>query len=360
VVDHAPSDDVAERTVLVAGAAGVIGRHAAAEYAARGARVLGVSRRIIPDAPFQPLPVDLSDATAARKGLAGAGDVTHLVFAAYVERPTPAEQVTANVALLRHTLDGLTAAGASLRHVLLPQGGKAYGAHLGYMKTPAKESDPRLLGPNFYYDQEDLLRQVGAERGFAVTMLRPEAVIGYATGNPMNLLMVIAVYAAVCRELGLPLRFPGTFAAHEALYQVTDAELLARAVVWAGGAPTAAGEVLNVTNGDQLRWKHVFPAVARDFGMDLAEPQPINLVEHMAAQEGVWRRLVERHDLVRTPWHQLVGWAFGDFLFSSGFDNVSSTIKARHAGFQDCCDSEERFIELFDRLRQAKVIPPLG
>jgi nucleoside-diphosphate-sugar epimerase len=178
--------DVADRTVLVAGAAGVIGTYAAAEYRHRGAHVLGVSRRAVPDAPYEHLRVDLSDAEAARDGLEAAKDVTHLVFGAYVERPTLSEQVTANVALLRNTLEGLASAGAPLRHVMLPQGMKAYGAHLGYMKTPAKETDPRLLGPNFYYDQEDLLRTVAAERGFDVTMLRPEAVIGYATGNPMN------------------------------------------------------------------------------------------------------------------------------------------------------------------------------
>jgi nucleoside-diphosphate-sugar epimerase len=351
--------DVAGRTVLVAGAAGVIGSHAAREYTARGARVLAVSRRSLPDVPYEHLPVDLSDADAAREGLAAAGDVTHVVFGAYAEQPTLAGQIPANLALLRNTLDGLAAAGAPLRHVVLPQGGKAYGAHLGHMKTPARESDPRLLGPNFYYDQEDLLREVAAERGFDVTMLRPEAVIGYATGNPMNLLMVIAVYASVCRELGLPLRFPGTFAAYNALYQVTDAQLLARAAVWAGGTPAAAGEVFNVTNGDQVRWKHLFPAFARYFGMELAEPQPISLVEHMDAQEEVWQRLVARHGLVPTPWSRLVGWAFGDFIFSAGFDNVSSTIKIRQAGFGDCYDTEDRFRELFDELIEQKVIPPV-
>jgi nucleoside-diphosphate-sugar epimerase len=352
--------DVADRTVLVAGAAGVIGTYAAAEYRRHGAGVLGVSRRAVPDAPYEHLRVDLSDPAAARIGLRVAKDVTHLVFGAYLERPTLAEQVTANVALLRNTLDGLAAAGAPLRHVMLPQGMKAYGAHLGYMKTPAKETDPRLLGPNFYYAQEDLLRAVATERGFAVTMLRPEAVIGYATGNPMNLLMVIAVYASVCRGLGLPLRFPGGFAAYNCLYQVTDAELLARATVWSGGEPAADGEIFNVTNTDQVRWKHLFPLFAEYFDLDLAEPQPIDLVEHMAAQEAVWRRLEERHHLVRTPWNQLVGWAFGDAIFNSGFDNVSSTVKIRQAGFQDSYDTEDRFVRLFDGLIENKIIPPIG
>jgi hypothetical protein len=94
--------------------------------------------------------------------------------------------------------------------------------------------------------------------------------------------------------------------------------------------------------------------------MELAEAQPIGLVEHMAGQEAVWQRLVERHDLVRTPWRELVGWGFGDAIFNSGFDNVSSTVKVRQAGFQESYDTEERFEELFDRLAELKVIPPRG
>ena len=48
-----------------------------------------------------------------------------------------------------------------LRHVTFYQGGKSYGADLGPFKTAAREDDPRLMPPNFYYDQdqEDLLRQ---------------------------------------------------------------------------------------------------------------------------------------------------------------------------------------------------------
>lgn len=352
-----PSDE--SGSVLVTGAGGVIGRHAATEYLRLGRQVRGVSRRSVEGASWEHLRVDLLDPEGARDGLAAAGDTTHVVFGAYMERPSTAELSEVNVALLRNTLDGLDAAGAPLQHVTLYQGGKAYGAHLGYFNTPAKERDPRLVQPNFYYDQEDVLRAVAAERGFELTVLRPEGVIGYAVGNPMNLLMVIAVYASICRELGQPLRFPGTHAAYDALYQVTDAELLAQATVWAGAEPAAAGQIFNITNGDQLRWRRLWPAFARHFGMDYAEPQPVPLAEAMPLHADVWNRLVERHDLVRTPFEHLAGWDFGDFLFRSEFDNVTSTTKARQAGFTPCLDSEDRFLELFDRLAADRVIPPL-
>jgi hypothetical protein len=48
-----------------------------------------------------------------------------------------------------------------------------------------------------------------------------------------------------------------------------------------------------------------------------------------------------------------------EFISTSGFDNVSSTITLRQAGFGDCLDTGDRFLELFDRLAAGRVIPPL-
>lgn len=346
-------------TVLVAGDGGLIGSYAARAYTELGWTVHGVSRRDVPEAPWRHHCIDLLDAAAAKDGLADLGDVTHLVFAAYIERSTEEELIEVNDALLRHTLDALAAADAPLRHVTLYQGGKAYGHHLGFFNTPAKESDPRLIAPHFYYTQEDLLKQAAAERGFSFTALRPEGVTGYATGNPMNLLLVIGVYAAISKALGLPLRFPGTRAAYDALYQTTDAELLARATVWAGSADTAADQVFNVTNGDQFRWSGLWPRFAEHFGMDYAPPQQMSLTEAMPARAEVWESLVERWGLVPTPFDELVGWGVGDFLFHHEADNITSTVKIRQAGFADALDTETRLLELFDRLVEQRVLPPL-
>src|SRR5882724_2454014 len=120
---------------------------------------------------------------------------------------SPVAFAVANVAILRNLLDVVEKTSPSLQHVTFYQGGKAYGADLGPFKTPAREDDPRLMSPNFYYDQEDFLRGRQTGRSWAFTVLRPEAVSGYAIGNPMNLTMVIGVYAAISKELGLPLRF---------------------------------------------------------------------------------------------------------------------------------------------------------
>ena len=44
-------------------------------------------------------------------------------------------------------------AAPSLRRVVLVTGTKYYGVHLGPLKTPMRETDPRHMPPNYYFDQ---------------------------------------------------------------------------------------------------------------------------------------------------------------------------------------------------------------
>ena len=338
----------------------MIGRNAATHFANQpDTQVLGLSRRTPLEAVgIQGISVNLLDPEEVRSQLSSiVADVTHVVFAAYIERPNAKEKSEVNSALLNHLMDVLEAHAPGLQHITLYQGGKAYGADLGPFKTPAREDDPRLMPPNFYYDQEDILRQRQVGQSWQFTILRPEAVCGYAVGNPMNLLMVIAVYASISKQLGLPLRFPGPMAAYQALYQLTSAEILAEATDWAGKTDAAWGEIFNITNGDYFRWENLWPRIARMFEMEVAPPVPLSLAEYMADKGPVWEQIVEQYGLNATPYQELVNWEFGDFIFHSCFDNISSTIKARRAGFHACIDTEEMFGNFFQRLGQAKVIP---
>ena len=348
------------RRIVVAGAQGVIGRAAAIHFAREaGTTVYGLSRRWGEGlAGVEAVSVDLLQPDDVRAKLGPLRDITHLVFAAYIEKPTAREKSEVNVAILRNLLDVLEGTSPGLRHVTFYQGGKAYGADLGPFKTPAREDDPRLMPPNFYYDQEDFLRERARGKAWSLTALRPEAVCGFATGNPMNLTMVIAVYAALSKELGLPLRFPGTEAAYRALYQVTSADILAEAADWAGRTAGARGEIFNITNGDYFRWQHLWPKIARCFDMEVADPVPTPLATYMADKGPLWERMVAKHGLRPIPYDQLVSWPFGDFIMNSGFDNISSTIKARRAGFSPCIDTQDMFTAFFDRLRADRVIPP--
>jgi nucleoside-diphosphate-sugar epimerase len=349
-------------SILIAGAQGVIGQAAAEHFSSLpDTTVYGLSRRMIEDLPgVTPINVDLLSPRDVERAVAPLSDITHIVFAAYIEKETPQERSELNVSLLRNLLTVAEKHAPGLRHVTLYQGGKAYGADLGPFKTPAREDDPRLMGPNFYYDQEDFLRERQAGKHWHYSILRPEAVCGYAVGNPMNLAMVIGVYAAISKELGLPLRFPGPEAAYRALYQVTSADILAKATAWAGGAPSAANEIFNITNGDYFRWQFMWPKIARAFQMEVAEPVPMPLKVYMADKGPLWERITGKYNLMPIPYNHLVSWPFGDFIFNSAFDNISSTIKARLHGFPDCIDTEDMFTNFFADMRRRRILPPLS
>jgi nucleoside-diphosphate-sugar epimerase len=352
-------------TILVAGANGLVGRHAAAAFATTpGWRVITAGRRAVPgeiaEVIDEHLTVDLLDPTEALDVATVRPDVTHLVFAAYAARPSAGERSEANVALLSNTLAGFRQSQSLLQHVTLYQGGGAYGGDTGPYKIPARESDPRLPLPNFADEQADLLIESASSDGFRWTVLRPDTVVGYTVGNPMNLLMVLAAYASVCRARGMPLRFPGSEAQYRCLSQVTDAELLGRASVWAASSEGAVDDVFNVTNGDAFRWCDLWPRIAETFGVGLAPPVPFSLVEAMEGNGDVWEWLVNQYDLIPTAWDQVANWSFGDAVLGAGYDKLFSTVKIRQGGFGEAMDSEEQFVRWFDRLAAMKAIPPLG
>jgi nucleoside-diphosphate-sugar epimerase len=346
-------------TALVTGPQGLIGSHVCERLVESGEwEVLGASRRGAAAAGVEGVRVDLADAEAARAGLAqSGGSVTHLVFAAYAADPDPLAEAERNVALLANTLAGLRAAGAPLRQVTIFQGAKAYGAHLGPFPTPARESDPRVFGPLFYYPQEDLLRAEAARGGFDFTILRPDFILGSAPNNPINILLSAAVYGAYCAAEGVPFRFPGTPAAFDALLQMTSADLLARATEWAMSAPAAAGEIFNVTNGDHIRWRYEWEHLAAALGLPTAEPQPLRLAAHVAGRPEVWQAIVAAHGLRPTAVTELVSWAVADFMFGIAWDVHSSTVKIRQAGFGECVDTRAEIARLVAHLRSERFIP---
>jgi len=349
-----------KNVVLIAGVHGVSGRTAAEHWASvPGTRVYGLSRRSAPlPAGVDAIYADLLDRENLQLKLEQISGITHIVFGAYIERPTATERSEVNVTILKNLLDVVEKTSPFLRHVTFYQGGKAYGADLGPFKTPAREDDPRLMPPNFYYDQEDLLRKRQLGKAWHWTALRPEATTGFGLGNPMNLGMSIAVYAAISKELGLPLRFPGTEKSYRILYQITSAEILAKATTWAGQSDAAQNEIFNITNGDYFRWKYLWPRIASMFDMRAADPIPTPLTMYMADKKPVWEAMVHKHGLQPLPYEQVSSWPFADAILRlMEYDNITSTIKARRAGFQDCIDTEEMFKSFFTRLRRDRVIP---
>ncbi|HET6521822.1 MAG TPA: SDR family oxidoreductase, partial [Geminicoccaceae bacterium] len=214
-----------KKKAVVVGALGVIGRNLVSHLSDLddGWEIVGLSRRA-PDfeSPAAYIGVDLLDRADAEARLRHLTDATHVFYCAFQARPTWAEHNAPNLAMLVNAVEPIEAASPGLRHVHLVEGNKIYGSHLGPFKTPAKESDPPHMPPNFYFDQESWLRDHQRGKAWTWSALRPHTVCGFALGNPMNITTCIAVYAAISKELGLPLRFPGKPGAFRAIYQATD------------------------------------------------------------------------------------------------------------------------------------------
>ncbi len=358
------------KTVLVAGATGLVGHAAMQHFSGElGTEVIAVSRRR-PDELFgaRHVSVDLTDRARSAEVFGAMGAVTHVVYAALYEKPglvsgwREDDQIAVNDAMARNLFDPLLGAAKGLRHVSLLQGTKAYGVHARAMKFPAREGrDEARDVANFYWQQEDYLTAMQAGRDFALTIFRPVLITGFSLGAAMNLIPAIGVYGAILKARGEPLHYPGGPAR---VSQAIDAGLLARAMAWAGEARSARNEAFNVANGDVFAWPHVWPALARQLGMEVGEPRPMSLAAEILPAEEEWQNIVAQHGLAAPDLKRFVGLSFEYADYQMGYGRTtpapaafSSTIRLMQAGFHEVADTEAMLVRALAAFQQRRLLP---
>ena len=345
---------------LIAGVSGIVGRGIATRLLGQGWRVIGLSRT--PPKPaidgLEHVAADLTDAEGLKAALARLGAaVTHIFYAGRAPDPDPEVEAARNTVMLVNTVEAAQAAGARLVHVHSVHGTKWYGSHVGPFKTPAEEDDPRCAVPNFYFDQQDWLEAEGPKRGFAWSTTRPHLLIGFSLGYPHNILSVVAVHAVLCREQGRPLTFPGTQGHFDRVSQVTDIDLLVDAMQWCATSPSAANQPFNVINADYFRWKDVWPDIAAFFELEPAGVQTESLTDAFAAAAGPWREMVAREGLSEPDIGRIANGPYGDATFAATWDDMSSTVKIRRAGFDRAYASRDSLLGALAAYRRHRVIP---
>jgi nucleoside-diphosphate-sugar epimerase len=349
---------MADRVALVIGPTGATGGPIAAALARRaGWRVYGMSRTAPSgNAPFTHLAADLTDLASCRRALTGIGPVTHSFFAARAPfREGGVEDVEGNVAMLAATLDAVET--PSLEHVHLLEGIKWYGMHLGPYPTPSREDDPRHLPPNFYYDQQDLLSARASQARWSWSASRPSYICDFAPNRSRNLITVLGAYAAICRELDVPLDFPGSAAAYSVLSELSDATCLAEAIIFLSTHESGRNAAFNVTNGDSFRWCQVWPLLAQWFDMPCGVPRNMKLATWMADKGPVWDRIVIRHRLQPRPLESVASWEFADFVFTKEWDLLTDNGRLRRAGFNVCVDTVTMLRDQIERYCDARLLP---
>ncbi|GAA1422498.1 NAD-dependent epimerase/dehydratase family protein [Agrococcus citreus] len=356
-------------TVAIFGASGLVGAAAVDAFLAAGERVVAVSRRapeLLGGGEPEHLPLDLLDGDGVREAIGGRGDITHVVYAAVHEQPDlvrgwrDREQMETNLRMIRSALEPLIASG-SLAHVSLLQGTKAYGAHLHPIRVPAREREPRDAHENFYWLQEDYVREEGERSGFAWTIFRPPLIVGPTYGVAMNLVPVIGAYAAIRAAEGLPFTYPG---GPSYVAEAVDTEVLAQALVWASRAAEARDEHFNISNGEVFQWRDLWPAFAEELGVEAGPDERFRISEYLLRRTALWEEIVARRGLRPLALPELLGRShlYADFQFAAGAKAppppaLLSTVKLHEAGFHGVRDTELSFRRWFRVLVERRIIP---
>ncbi len=157
---------MSKKTVLVAGASGLVGSAAVRHFSGLPDwEVVAVSRRAPPSREgVRFLSVDLTDPSRCAEVFRQMSEVTHVVYAAVNETPglvagwLDPHQMQTNRSMLVNLFEPLASVAKALQHISVLQGTKAYGAHIAPFPVPARERWPRHPHANFYWLHEDYIK----------------------------------------------------------------------------------------------------------------------------------------------------------------------------------------------------------
>src|ERR1700704_6375755 len=160
----------------------------------------------------------------------------------------------------------------------------------------------------------------------------------------MDLIPPLGVYAAMLREQGGALDYPGGAAR---VAQAVDVDLLARAIAWSGEAEAARNQAFNVTNGDVFTWENIWPAIADALDMKPGQSVPLSLAKEYPDWIAPWDELRRQHNLAAPDLETFVGLSFqyADYTMRYGQTqlgppSIVSTVKINQAGFTEMMDTE--------------------
>jgi nucleoside-diphosphate-sugar epimerase len=354
---------MSQKTALVVGSTGIVGRNLAMHLADQDWGVYGLARKPVVAPGVHAVAADLLDPAALSVALKDVKP-SHVYITTWMRQPTEAENIRVNSAMVRNLLDAISAAG-SVEHVGPVTGLKHYlGPFEAYGKgvlpaTPFREEQGRLDVENFYYAQEDEVFAAAKREGFGWSVHRPHTIVGYAVGNAMNMGVTLAVYASICRATGRPFLFPGSAAQWNGLTDMTDARLLARHLLWAGTTPAARDQAFNVVNGDVFRWSWMWERIASWFELEPAPfPDVVTPLESQLADAApVWRSIADQQQLSEPDLDKLISPWHTDADLGRPIEVMTDMSKSRKLGFLDYRATDDSFFDLFTQLRETKLIP---
>jgi nucleoside-diphosphate-sugar epimerase len=313
------------KKVLITGASGLLGVAAIERFLDAGWDVVGVSRRK-PELPsgrnIDFLSVDLRDQEKTRAAFEPLTDVTHIAYTALHEKP----ELVAGWSSKGQSIPIMPCCAMWWSRSSAPapiastsasfKGRRSTACTCTQFRSRPRERDARKDHPNFFFDQEAYVGEMGAKHDFSYTALRPQLVTG-PTPGALNVLTAIGAYAAIRREKGEPFGFPG---GPSFVWEAADADLVADVMIWAAQSPQAANEAFNITNGDVFEWRNVWPGIAETLGVKTGPDTPTSVTTYLAENAEIWDKIVAKYGLRSRSLRELVGQGdqHADFAFAYG------------------------------------------
>ncbi|KAF3002722.1 hypothetical protein E8E14_002454 [Neopestalotiopsis sp. 37M] len=281
-----------------------------------------------------------------------------------------------NTQLLDAAVQAIEAVAPNLQSFILQTGGKGYGLEFPKdvsIRPPLTESNPRIPEPwadnIFYYSQYDRLAELSRGKSWAFSEIRPDGIIGFTpVTNPMNLAQGIALYLELYKEVhgaGASIPFPGHQHGYTSTHTDTFQDLLSRMEIHAALNPDECGDggVFNVADGRAVTWEQVWPRLCEHFGLVGTGPDnsssTLPLLEFVDKHKHVWKAIARRHGLKETLAEEQ-NWGFIEFmLVQFDFDRQYDLTRSREVGFTDEIDTVEGYKIAWERMRKAKMLPPL-
>ena len=388
-----------DETAVVTGANGVSGQamlKLLLKSPRRWATIFAISQGESPigvatDPRVQYIAADFLDKPDSIASLLKAKAVTsgQCFFFSYKDSTDPLVMQQVNGAMLKNFINATHIADAIPKRIVLQTGGKHYGVHQGTFSIPAEESDLRLdLGPNFYYRQEDILKDLGSKFRFDYVVVRPLTIIGALKGNYLNLAIALGLYLAVSKELGDAPIFNGNPLKYHSVETLSSSTMNAYLEEWCALTPACANQAFNATNGDSTVWARLFPDLCRYFDLEPPSenqfngpaPRPLigsfstvrpldykendtielrNSLQQWAKEKRTleaWERLSMREGLDEDTFKK-ASWGYADRNMAIKYSKIESLTKARKFGFLGYVDSTANFLEVLNEASDLNILP---
>jgi hypothetical protein len=206
--------------------------------------------------------------------------------------------------------------------------------------------------------EEESLIQKSTNKKWGWTSLRSNAIIDIYIDNYSNIATQIAIYATICKELGIPMRFPGSEETYNARVDITALEILKESMQYVLSQNSCKGEIFNITDGNDLRWIDLWRQISDYFHIQAGKPKVYSLGAYMQTRKSIWQKICKKYKLNHESLFDSLNWSSCDSMFSDSYDLLSDPDKIHRFGFnKNQPDSFAAFRRMFDQLKENQVIP---